>query len=85
MGFTPCCTGRVKITVTAPATPPAGTQVQVKWVKFQAPNRPVLTTQFYFPGERGNAADAFFHPELVMKIATAGERTGRFDTVLDIA
>jgi protocatechuate 3,4-dioxygenase beta subunit len=36
-------------------------------VKVQAPNRPMLTTQFYFPDEEANRTDDFFHPELVMQ------------------
>lgn len=54
-------------------------------VKVQAPNRPVLTTQLYFPGEAGNARDPIFRPELVMRMAQGGEaRAGRFDFVLDM-
>jgi protocatechuate 3,4-dioxygenase beta subunit len=55
-------------------------------VKVQAPNRPVLTTQLYFPGEPGNARDPIFRPELVMWLGPAAEtRAGRFDFVLDLA
>lgn len=55
-------------------------------VKVQAPNRPVLTTQLYFPGEPGNARDRLFRPELLMRLGEAGAaRAGRFDFVLDIA
>jgi protocatechuate 3,4-dioxygenase beta subunit len=54
-------------------------------VKVQAPNKPVLTTQFYFPNEAGNQRDALFRRELLMKIADASDRlTARFDVVLDI-
>lgn len=53
--------------------------------KFQAANRPVLTTQSYFPGEARNQSDALFNTALVMRVATAPERTARFDVVLDIA
>ncbi|MGE3144476.1 MAG: intradiol ring-cleavage dioxygenase [Pseudorhodoplanes sp.] len=52
-------------------------------VKVQAPNRPVLTTQLYFPGDPGNARDRLFRPELLLGMADAG--TGAFDFVLDIA
>lgn len=54
-------------------------------VKVQAPNRPVLTTQFYFPGEAKNKRDPLFRPALLMRVAEAGDglRT-RFDVVLDI-
>ena len=54
-------------------------------VRVQAPSRPVLTTQLYFPGERDNRADGLYRRELEMKIAPAGERlAGRFDFVLDL-
>jgi protocatechuate 3,4-dioxygenase beta subunit len=42
-------------------------------VKVQAANRPVLTTQLYFPGESLNERDFLFQPELL--IATASEGT----------
>ena len=51
-------------------------------LKFQAPNQPVLTTQFYFPGEAGNEHDRIFRPELLLAIEGG---MGWFDTVLDIA
>jgi protocatechuate 3,4-dioxygenase beta subunit len=55
-------------------------------VKVQAANRPVLTTQLYFPDEPGNARDRLFRPELLMRIAKASDGlAGRFDFVLDIA
>jgi len=55
-------------------------------VKVQAPNRPVLTTQFYFPDEMRNAADPLFDPELVMQVAAATDDAlrARFDVVLAI-
>jgi hypothetical protein len=54
-------------------------------VKVQAPSRPVLTTQFYFPGEKENLADEFFHDELVMQVAAADDALrARFDVVLAI-
>ncbi|MEX0590977.1 MAG: intradiol ring-cleavage dioxygenase [Xanthobacteraceae bacterium] len=55
-------------------------------VKVQAPSRPVLTTQLYFPDEPGNARDFLFRPELLMRVSQSGDGlTGRFDFVLDIA
>jgi len=52
-------------------------------VKVQAANRPVLTTQFYFPDEKANRSDAFFHRELVMQVAAANDALqARFDVVL---
>jgi len=55
-------------------------------VKLQAPGRPVLTTQLYFPGEAGNQRDGIFNPDLVMKVRDGdrGKLAG-FDFVLDIS
>lgn len=54
-------------------------------VKVQAPNRPVLTTQLYFPGEAINARDPIFSRDLVMQVseATSG-KAATFDFVLDL-
>ena len=51
-------------------------------LKFQAPDQPVLTTQFYFPGEPGNERDNIFDPTLLLQIE--GD-VARYDTVLDPA
>jgi protocatechuate 3,4-dioxygenase beta subunit len=51
-------------------------------VKVQAPNRPVLTTQLYFPNEGENGRDGLFRPQLLMRMADAG--TARFNFVLDL-
>jgi hypothetical protein len=52
-------------------------------VKVQASNRPVLTTQYYFPDEKANLTDEFFHRELVMQVAAADDALrARFDVVL---
>jgi protocatechuate 3,4-dioxygenase beta subunit len=54
-------------------------------VKAQAPNRPVLTTQFYFPDEPQNRKDGLFRRELLMRVAQAGDEwRARYDVVLDI-
>jgi protocatechuate 3,4-dioxygenase beta subunit len=54
-------------------------------VKVQAPNRPILTTQLYFPGEPRNARDGIFNPALLMAIQdTANGRLARFNFVLDL-
>ena len=54
-------------------------------VKVQPPNRPVLTTQLYFPGEAVNARDPIFSPELVMRVTeTTTGRAGAFDFVVDL-
>ena len=54
-------------------------------VKVQAPGRPVLTTQLYFPDEPLNGSDGLFRRELTMRLAQADDRlVGRFDFVLDL-
>ena len=54
--------------------------------KVQAQRLPVLTTQLYFPRERGNDNDSFFSDALLMGFdeGPAGA-TARFDFILDIA
>src|SRR5512134_567297 len=55
-------------------------------VKVQAPDLPVLTTQVYFPGEKRNATDFLFRPDLLMVVSQAETtRHGRFDFVLDLS
>jgi protocatechuate 3,4-dioxygenase beta subunit len=54
-------------------------------VKVQAPGRPVLTTQLYFPDEPLNRTDRLYRRELDMRLAQADDRLlGRFDFVLDL-
>ena len=54
-------------------------------VKVQAPGRPVLTTQLYFPGEPENLRDFLFRQELLLVTTdTAGVRACRFDFVLKV-
>jgi protocatechuate 3,4-dioxygenase beta subunit len=54
-------------------------------VKVQAPNRPVLTTQLYFPGETVNTRDPIFSRDLVMQVSDAGTgKAATFDFVLDL-
>ena len=55
-------------------------------VKVQAPGRPVLTTQLYFPGEPRNRTDGIYDPELVVSgwRRVTGGRAARFDFVLDL-
>jgi len=54
-------------------------------VRVQAPNRPVLTTQLYFPDEPGNQNDVIFRPELVMAMRVeAGAKAAAFNFVLDV-
>lgn len=52
-------------------------------VKVQAPNRPVLTTQLYFPDEPRNRTDGIFHPALVMEVEDVDDgKLGVFNFVL---
>jgi protocatechuate 3,4-dioxygenase beta subunit len=54
-------------------------------VKVQARDRPVLTTQLYFPGELRNRTDGIFSPALVVRWRRVGtRRVARFDFVLDL-
>jgi protocatechuate 3,4-dioxygenase beta subunit len=54
-------------------------------VKVQAPNRPVLTTQLYFPNDPGNERDPIFNRALVMQVRdAAGGKTATFDFVLEL-
>lgn len=52
-------------------------------VKVQGPNKPVLTTQLYFPDEPQNNRDGIYHPDLLMTVqATADGMAAAFDFVL---
>jgi protocatechuate 3,4-dioxygenase beta subunit len=52
--------------------------------KVQAPGRPVLTTQLFFPGEPRNRTDGLFRPQLLMNISdTPALMSAQFDFVVD--
>jgi protocatechuate 3,4-dioxygenase beta subunit len=52
----------------------------------QAPNRQVVTTQLYFPGEQRNARDFLFDRRLLMTIDNRSDRkAAQFDFVLKLA
>lgn len=54
-------------------------------VKVQAPGRPILTTQLYFPNEPRNSTDTLFDPALLMNVQIVGSgRQATFDFVLNI-
>jgi protocatechuate 3,4-dioxygenase beta subunit len=54
-------------------------------VRVQAPNRPILTTQLYFPGEQQNKRDNIFNEKLLLSIRENGaEKLATFDFVLAI-
>lgn len=76
--------GRFRFLTIKPALYPGRTRHY--HVKVQAPNRPVLTTQLYFPGEPGNARDGLFRKELMMRVAERQDGlAARFDFVLDLS
>jgi protocatechuate 3,4-dioxygenase beta subunit len=55
-------------------------------VKVQAPGKPVLTTQLYFPGEARNRTDGIYDPDLVLRSyrRAGARRIARFDFVLAV-
>lgn len=53
-------------------------------VRYQAANRPVLTTQLYFPDEPANQRDRLYRPELLVRVVGAAPSTVVFDAVLDL-
>jgi protocatechuate 3,4-dioxygenase beta subunit len=55
-------------------------------LKVQAPQRPILTTQLYFPGEVRNDYDSFFSEQLLMRYDDAPSgAVARFDFILNIS
>ena len=74
--------GRYRFRTIVPAVYPGRTRHY--HVKVQAPGRPVLTTQLYFPDEPANRRDGLFRRELLMRVADGGA-AARFDFVLDLA
>ncbi|PBC66190.1 protocatechuate 3,4-dioxygenase beta subunit [Streptomyces sp. TLI_235] len=75
--------GRFTLTTVVPGLYPGRTRHL--HVKLQAPGRPVLTTQLYFPGEPRNSTDTIFDPALVMTVRQSGPgREASFDFVLDV-
>lgn len=54
-------------------------------VKLQAPGRPVLTTQLYFPNEPRNNTDPIFDSRLLMNVRDVGNtKEAEFDFVLNV-
>jgi protocatechuate 3,4-dioxygenase beta subunit len=75
--------GRYRFRTIVPALYPGRTRHY--HVKVQPPDRPVLTTQLYFPDEPTNRRDGLFRRELVMRMAEAGDGlAGRFDFIVDM-
>ncbi|WP_434588233.1 carbohydrate-binding protein [Streptomyces sp. A5-4] len=75
--------GRFALTTIVPGLYPGRTRHI--HVKVQAPSRPVLTTQLYFPGEPRNNTDTIFDPELLMTVRANGPaREASYDFVLNV-
>nr|WP_282794433.1 dioxygenase [Streptomyces sp. CC224B] len=54
-------------------------------VKLQAPGRPILTTQLYFPNEPRNNTDPIFDARLLMNVRdVGGAKEAEFDFVLNV-
>ena len=55
-------------------------------MKVQAPSKPVLTTQLFFPGVARNRTDSIYIAECLVSgwRLVDGRRLGRFDFVLDV-
>ncbi|WP_229400058.1 carbohydrate-binding protein [Micromonospora okii] len=76
-------TGLFRLTTIVPGLYPGRTRHI--HVKVQAPGRPVLTTQLYFPGEPRNNTDSLFNPVLLMNVrSVSGGQEATFDFVLNI-
>jgi protocatechuate 3,4-dioxygenase beta subunit len=75
--------GSYRFRTIAPAAYPGRTRHY--HVKVWVPDRPVLTTQLYFPDDQGNRRDGLFRRDLVMRTAPSeGGLSARFDFVLDM-
>ena len=75
--------GRYRLETIVPGVYPARTRHF--HVKVQAPQRRVLTTQLYFPGEPRNRSDGLFRPDLLMAVADgAAAKQAHFHFILDV-
>ncbi len=60
-----------------------GSRTRHYHLKIAPPNRPVLTTQLYFPGEPRNAEDGLFREDLVLRTEQSGTiAVARFEFVV---
>lgn len=74
--------GRYSLQTIVPGEYPGRTQHI--HVKVEAPGRPVLTTQLYFPGSARNQQDSLFNPALLLQVVdAAGGKAATFDFVLN--
>ena len=75
--------GRYRLETVVPGAYPGRTRHI--HVRAQAPRRPILTTQLYFPGDPRNATDGLFDRDLLVRWRRVGSgRVARFDFVLDV-
>lgn len=75
--------GRYSFETIVPGT--YGPRTRHYHVEVQAPGRPVLTTQLYFPSEERNVSDFLFRRDLLMVLSQSEKgRHGRFDFVLNL-
>lgn len=75
--------GAFKLTTIVPGLYPGRTRHL--HVKVQAPGRPILTTQLYFPGEPRNNTDPIFDARLLMNVRSVGNaKEADFDFVLNV-
>jgi protocatechuate 3,4-dioxygenase beta subunit len=58
--------GRFEVQTILPGT--YGKRTRHIHVRVQAPGRPILTTQLYFPGEPANKRDGLFNPALLLHL-----------------
>ena len=76
-------TGRYSLETVVPGLYPGRTRHY--HLKVQAPNRPVLTTQLYFPNEAANRRDGIYRPELELDVQDGADgKVGRFNVVLNL-
>ena len=74
--------GRYSLQTIVPGEYPGRTQHI--HVKVEAPGKPVLTTQLYFPGSARNQQDSLFNPALLLQVVDApGGKAATFDFVLN--
>ena len=71
--------GRFRLETIVPAEYPG--RARHVHVKVQAPEKRVLTTQLYFPGNPGNARDGLYRRDLEIRDFQKGE--GKFDFVVE--
>jgi protocatechuate 3,4-dioxygenase beta subunit len=79
--------GRYRLETIVPGLYPGRTRhFHVRVARVQAPQRPVLTTQLYFPGEPGNKTDWIFNRKLLISLRdSTGGKAATFDFVLDVS